>query len=82
MSGGGQERGMRSGTNPTALAVGLGAAATVCAQEMAADTAHVTHLSTMMHQQINAKVLHTAMPKLRIGLLRFGTGRQKMVLAR
>lgn len=58
MSGGGQERGMRSGTNPTALAVGLGAAATVCAQEMAADTAHVTHLSTMMHQQINAKLSH------------------------
>ncbi len=32
-SGGGQERGMRSGTVPTNLAVGLGAAAKLCMEE-------------------------------------------------
>ena len=33
-SGGGQERGMRSGTVPTPLVVGLGAACRIAAQEM------------------------------------------------
>ena len=33
-SGGGQERGMRSGTVPTPLCVGLGAACEVARQEM------------------------------------------------
>lgn len=33
-SGGGQERGMRSGTVPTPLVVGLGAACEVAMQEM------------------------------------------------
>lgn len=33
-SGGGQERGLRSGTVPTPLAVGLGAACEVAQQEM------------------------------------------------
>lgn len=41
MSGGGQERGLRSGTVPTASVVGLGAACEVAGQEMAADHAHV-----------------------------------------
>jgi cysteine desulfurase len=35
ISGGGQERGLRSGTLPTALAVGLGEAARIARQEMA-----------------------------------------------
>lgn len=34
MSGGGQERGMRSGTLPTPLVVGLGQACEVAKQEM------------------------------------------------
>lgn len=33
-SGGGQERGLRSGTVPTPLAVGLGAACSIAQQEM------------------------------------------------
>lgn len=33
-SGGGQERGIRSGTVPTFLAVGLGKACEICQQEM------------------------------------------------
>ena len=45
MSGGGQERGLRSGTVPTALAVGLGAAAEVASKEMAADSAHTQRLA-------------------------------------
>lgn len=41
MSGGGQERGLRSGTVPTAAVVGLGAACEVAAAEMEADHRHV-----------------------------------------
>ncbi len=37
MSGGGQERGLRSGTLPAPLIVGFGAACRVAAQEMEAD---------------------------------------------
>jgi len=58
MNGGGQERGMRSGTLPAFLAVGLGESARVCAAEMEADTEHITRLSKMMHQQINDKLSH------------------------
>ncbi|XP_076060830.1 nfs1 cysteine desulfurase [Oratosquilla oratoria] len=45
MSGGGQERGMRSGTLPTSLVVGLGAACEVCEQEMAYDHQYISKLS-------------------------------------
>jgi cysteine desulfurase len=38
MSGGGQERGLRSGTVPAALAVGIGEAARIAKQEMAVST--------------------------------------------
>lgn len=43
-NGGGQERGMRSGTVPTPLAVGLGAACRIAQAEMAADQAWVKSL--------------------------------------
>merc|ERR1719187_55374 len=43
-SGGGQERGMRSGTVPTPLVVGLGAACEISANEMYNDHQHVTRL--------------------------------------
>jgi len=56
MSGGGQERGLRSGTLPTALAVGLGAACRVSKEEMARDRKHVERLSSMMHKQINERL--------------------------
>lgn len=36
-SGGGQERGMRSGTVPTPLVVGLGAACAIAQREMKVD---------------------------------------------
>ncbi len=44
-SGGGQERGMRSGTVPTPLVVGLGAAAEYAKNEMQKDYDHVKDLS-------------------------------------
>lgn len=44
INGGGQERGHRSGTLPTPLCVGLGAAAAVAKREMANDVAHAKHL--------------------------------------
>lgn len=44
-SGGGQERGIRSGTVPTPLAVGLGEAARIAGLEMGKDSEHVRRLS-------------------------------------
>ncbi len=43
-SGGGQERGLRSGTIPTPLAVALGAACGIAGADMAADTERITAL--------------------------------------
>lgn len=43
-SGGGHERGIRSGTLPSQLIVGLGSAARIASKEMANDEAHVSKL--------------------------------------
>ena len=56
MSGGGQERGMRSGTLPTHLVVGLGAAAELCRLEMEYDHAHVTRLSERLINGIQSQL--------------------------
>lgn len=56
MDGGGQERGMRSGTLSPPLCVGLGAACEVAMQEMAADEAHVTALSERMTKALTERV--------------------------
>lgn len=45
ITGGGQERGMRSGTLPTPLVVGLGEAAVIAKAEMAKDAEHVKRLA-------------------------------------
>ncbi len=45
MSGGGQERGLRSGTLPTPLVVGMGAACRVAAAEIDADSKWISYLS-------------------------------------
>ncbi|KAI0664693.1 cysteine desulfurase NFS1 [Cubamyces menziesii] len=58
LSGGGQERGLRSGTLPTALAVGLGEAARIAKQEMARDHARVKELSDRLINGINARIEH------------------------
>lgn len=52
MSGGGQERGLRSGTLATPLVVGFGRACEVAMEEMEADQAHIRRLSERMHQGI------------------------------
>ncbi|GFN86005.1 cysteine desulfurase, mitochondrial [Plakobranchus ocellatus] len=53
-SGGGQERGMRSGTVPTPLVVGMGAACELAQEEMAYDGARVEALSKRLIDQIVA----------------------------
>ncbi|KAJ4475695.1 cysteine desulfurase NFS1 [Lentinula aciculospora] len=58
LSGGGQERGLRSGTLPTALAVGLGEAARIAKKEMTRDSVHVSQLSKRLIDGINSRVEH------------------------
>lgn len=48
--GGGQERGMRSGTLPTPLCVGLGEAARIAQQDMEKDAAHVGYLFDRLYK--------------------------------
>lgn len=56
MAGGGQERGLRSGTVPTPLVVGLGAACQVAAEEMEADARHVAALARRMYDGITSRL--------------------------
>jgi len=55
-SGGGQERGLRSGTVPTPLVVGLGAACAVAREEMEYDHKHVTRLSNKLVEGITSQL--------------------------
>lgn len=54
MSGGGQERGFRSGTLPTPLIVGLGEACAIARSEMHMDYAHVSRLAKRLVDGISA----------------------------
>uniref|UniRef100_A0A061R9I4 cysteine desulfurase n=1 Tax=Tetraselmis sp. GSL018 TaxID=582737 RepID=A0A061R9I4_9CHLO len=56
MSGGGQERGLRSGTVPTPLAVGLGAACKVAQEEMDIDREHVARLEERLRSGIMSRL--------------------------
>ncbi|TPP60485.1 Cysteine desulfurase NFS1 [Fasciola gigantica] len=58
INGGGQERGLRSGTLPTALTVGLGAACEISAEEMQADHEHISRLSQRLIDGIMTRVSH------------------------
>ncbi|KAL5511373.1 NFS1 [Sanghuangporus vaninii] len=58
ISGGGQERGLRSGTLATPLVVGLGEAARIAQQEMMRDHARISKLSQRLINGINKKVSH------------------------
>ncbi|TGZ60180.1 hypothetical protein CRM22_008679 [Opisthorchis felineus] len=60
-SGGGQERGLRSGTVPTALTVALGAACAVAKQEMKADYQHVSALSKRLIDGIVSQTSHVVL---------------------
>lgn len=55
-SGGGQERGLRSGTLSPALCVGIGAAARVCMEDMESDTRWITHLSNKLSHGITSRI--------------------------
>jgi len=55
-SGGGQERGIRSGTLPTALIAGFGKACEIAKDEMDRDTKHVRHLYERLFEGIKARV--------------------------
>lgn len=55
-SGGGQERGIRSGTLPTPLIIGMGAASSLCAQEMKYDTQRIKKLSDRLQERITSKI--------------------------
>lgn len=57
-SGGGQERGIRSGTVPTPLAVGLGAACEIAVHEMEYDHRHVSRLSDLLVELITSELTH------------------------
>lgn len=57
-SGGGQERGLRSGTVPTHLAVGLGAAARICQEEMQYDHERISRLSKKLIDKIKSELTH------------------------
>jgi cysteine desulfurase len=52
MNGGGQERGMRSGTLSPALCVGLGAACAFAKEEMGVEAKRLNHLTQMFYDKI------------------------------
>lgn len=55
-SGGGQERGLRSGTVPTPLCVGIGAACDIASREMAYDHKWMEELSQLLIGMINKEL--------------------------
>lgn len=57
-SGGGQERGLRSGTVPTPLVVGLGEACALAQKEMESDSKHVKGLSERLLKGFEGRISH------------------------
>jgi len=55
-NGGGQERGLRSGTVPTPLVVGLGEACALAGREMEYDHQYISRLSEMLVQGITSQL--------------------------
>lgn len=55
-SGGGQERGLRSGTVPTPLAVGLGSACAIAQTEMEYDHRRISALAQRLVQKITSEI--------------------------
>jgi cysteine desulfurase len=56
IDGGGQERGLRSGTLPTPLCVGLGKACELAGKEMDRDIAHVQRLADKFYKGITSRL--------------------------
>jgi len=57
-SGGGQERGLRSGTVPTPLVVGIGSACEIAKQEMKYDLKRVEFLSERFIRKVSESLTH------------------------
>lgn len=57
-TGGGQERGLRSGTVPAPLVVGLGEACALARREMSYDSEHVKKLSERLISGLSSKISH------------------------
>ena len=57
-TGGGQERGLRSGTVPTPLVVGFGEACSIALKEMESDAKHVKKLSDRLIKGFEGKISH------------------------
>jgi cysteine desulfurase len=58
MSGGGQEKGLRSGTLAPHLCVGLGEAARIAIEEMEFDANHIKKLNKKFYDTINKNLSH------------------------
>jgi len=58
MSGGGQERGLRSGTVPTPLVVGFGMACEIAKAEREMDYAHVSRLAKRLIDKLSSQMEH------------------------
>lgn len=56
ITGGGQERGMRSGSLPTPLCVGLGEACEIAFNEMTSDNDRITKLKNRMYESITQQL--------------------------
>lgn len=61
ISGGGQERGLRSGTLPAPLVVGLGKACEIGVQEMGRDSRHIAMLEKRLYDQITSQLSHVVL---------------------
>ncbi|CAH0478891.1 unnamed protein product [Peronospora belbahrii] len=61
ISGGGQERGLRSGTLATPLVVGFGKACDVAVQEMENDHRWVTYLSDKLYRGVTDRIEHVVL---------------------
>jgi cysteine desulfurase len=61
IDGGGQERGLRSGTLATPLCVGLGAAAAIAAAEMESESARISALKTRLLEGIRKRLSGVAL---------------------
>jgi cysteine desulfurase len=58
MSGGGQEKGLRSGTLAPHLCVGLGEASRVAMDEMEYDQKHISYLNNKFYETMNQNLSH------------------------
>ena len=61
INGGGQERGLRSGTVPSAMAVGMGEAARLCVLNRERDFAHSKKLADRMFSEVQRRVPHVTL---------------------